>query len=157
MSHCGLWASGFQMWARTQQNQQNDMLPVKTQISLGSCPVWSVFAVRIKKPWSLASHWGHSQDSDQTGQMPRLIWVFAGCTAYSIVFVILWLIFHAKQTGISKKRKCKQKEKDFYRRVKLNQKEAEIAKQILLYDRILELDALKSSRVEWIYCVASNF
>ena len=26
---------------------------------------------------SLATHWAHSEDSDQTGRMPRLIWVFA--------------------------------------------------------------------------------
>ena len=28
--------------------------PVKTQIILGICPVWSVFAVSMKKPWSLS-------------------------------------------------------------------------------------------------------
>ena len=28
--------------------------PVKTQISLGICPVWSVFAVRMKKAWVLS-------------------------------------------------------------------------------------------------------
>ena len=26
---------------------------------------------------SLATHWVHSEDSDQTGRMPKLIWVFA--------------------------------------------------------------------------------
>ena len=31
-----------------------------------------------KKLGSLATHWAHSEDSDQTGRMPRLIWVFAG-------------------------------------------------------------------------------
>ena len=30
---------------------------------------------------SLATHWAHSEDSDQTGWMPRLIWVFAGRTS----------------------------------------------------------------------------
>ena len=53
--------------------------PAKTQISLGIRPVWpesSLFAWR--KLGSLATHWAHSEDSDQTGQMPRLIWVFAG-------------------------------------------------------------------------------
>ena len=52
--------------------------PAKTQISLGIRPVWSVFTVCMKKPWFLATHWAHSEDSDQTGQIPRLIWVFAG-------------------------------------------------------------------------------
>ena len=36
-----------------------------------------------------------SKDSDQTGRMPRLIWVFAGCTCYFVGFVMrllnLWL------------------------------------------------------------------
>ena len=33
----------------------------------------------------LATHWAHSEDSDQTGRMPRLIWVFAGRTATLLV------------------------------------------------------------------------
>ena len=33
-------------------------------------------------------HWAHSEDSDQTGLMPRLIWVFAGRT--SILLVLSW-------------------------------------------------------------------
>ena len=36
-----------------------------------------VFAVRMG---SLPTQWAHSEDSDQTGQMPRPIWVFAGGT-----------------------------------------------------------------------------
>ena len=27
---------------------------------------------------SLPTHWAHIEDYDQTGRMPRLIWVFAG-------------------------------------------------------------------------------
>ena len=34
---------------------------------------------------SLATHWAHSEDSDQTGGMLRLIWVFAGCTLILLV------------------------------------------------------------------------
>ena len=34
---------------------------------------------------SLATNWVHSEDSDQTGRMPRLIWVFAGCTLTLLV------------------------------------------------------------------------
>ena len=34
---------------------------------------------------SLATHWAHREDSDQTGQMPRLIWVFAGHTVILLV------------------------------------------------------------------------
>ena len=63
--------------------------PVKTQISLGICSVWSES--------SLCAQWvakdprflhADSKDSDQTGQMPRLIWVFAGCTV--ILLVLSW-------------------------------------------------------------------
>ena len=34
-----------------------------------------------RKLGPLATHCAHSEDSDQTGRMPRLIWVFAGRTA----------------------------------------------------------------------------
>ena len=45
--------------------------PAKTQISLGSHPVWSEFLLSAwRKLGSLASHWAHSEDSDQTGRMP---------------------------------------------------------------------------------------
>ena len=57
--------------------------PAKTQISLGIRPAWS--------ETSLCAQWvakdprflhADSEDSDQTGRMPRLIWVFAGCTSF---------------------------------------------------------------------------
>ena len=58
--------------------------PAKTQISLGLCPVWSES--------SLGAQWvdpsflhADSEDSDQTGRMPRLIWVFAGRTVILLV------------------------------------------------------------------------
>ena len=35
-----------------------------------------------------------SEDSDQTGQMPRLIWVFAGHTCYFVGFVMRRLNYH---------------------------------------------------------------
>ena len=53
--------------------------PAKTQISLGIRSIWSES--------SLCAQWvakgpsflhADSEDSDQTGRMPRLIWVFAG-------------------------------------------------------------------------------
>ena len=53
--------------------------PAKTQISLGIRPVWSESSLSARrKLGSLATPWAHSEDSDQTGRMPRLIWVFAG-------------------------------------------------------------------------------
>ena len=60
--------------------------PAKTQISLGICPVWSESSLSAwRNLGSLATHWGHSEDSDQTGWMPRLIWVFAGRTVTLLV------------------------------------------------------------------------
>ena len=60
--------------------------PAKTHISLGSRPVWSESSLSACiKLWSLATHWVHSDDSDQTGLMPRLIWVFAGRTVILLV------------------------------------------------------------------------
>ena len=40
-----------------------------------------------RKLGSLATHWAHSEDSDQTGRMPRLIWVFAGRTCQFVGFL----------------------------------------------------------------------
>ena len=55
--------------------------PAKTQISLGIRPVWSESSLCAqwvaKVPMFLHAD---SEDSDQIGRMPRLIWVFAGRT-----------------------------------------------------------------------------
>ena len=68
--------------------------PAKTQVSLGIHPVWSEF--------SLCSQWVakdlkflhvDSEDSDQTGRIPRLVWVFAGCTGNTVGFVMRRLIW----------------------------------------------------------------
>ena len=64
--------------------------PAKIKISLGIRPVWSessLFAWR--KLGSLATQWAHSEDSYQTGRMPRLIWVFAGGTVTLFVLSCL--------------------------------------------------------------------
>ena len=46
----------------------------KTQIR----PVWSESSLSAwRNLGPLTTHWAHSEDSDQTGLMPRLIWVFA--------------------------------------------------------------------------------
>ena len=63
--------------------------PAKTQTSLGIRPVWSESlqcAQWVAKDPSFLH--ADSQDSDQTGQMPRLIWVFAGRTV--ILLVLTW-------------------------------------------------------------------
>ena len=52
---------------------------VKTWISLGIRPVWSESSLSAWRKFGfLATHKAHSKGSDQTGWMPRLIWVFAG-------------------------------------------------------------------------------
>ena len=62
-------------------------------IGLGICPVWAES--------SLCTQWVakdpnflqvDSKDSDQTGRMPRLIWVFAGRTCRFVCFVMMRLI-----------------------------------------------------------------
>ena len=63
--------------------------PAKTQINMGIRPVWSEFSLSAwRKLGSLATPWAHSKDSDQTGQMPRLIWVFTGPTV--ILLALSW-------------------------------------------------------------------
>ena len=74
------------IWATSWQNQQNGMCAQRrlrsawasAQSDQSSLSVW-------RKLGSLATHWTHSEDSDQTGRMPRLIWVFAGRT-------VIWLV-----------------------------------------------------------------
>ena len=63
------------------------MCPAKTQISLGRS-AW-------RKLGSLATHWAHSEDSDQTGWMPRLIWVHS----HIVGFVMSRLIFRQPYLG----------------------------------------------------------
>ena len=68
--------------------------PAKTQTSLGIPPVWSNSSLCAQ--WvAKDSRFLHedSEDSDQTGQMPRLIWVFAGRTVHFVGFVLWRLIW----------------------------------------------------------------
>ena len=58
---------------------------VSTQSDQSSLSAW-------RKLGSLATHWAHSEDSDLTGRMPRLIWVFAGGTDHFVGFVTKRLI-----------------------------------------------------------------
>ena len=57
--------------------------PAKTQISLGIRPESSLCTQRVDKDPSFLH--ADSEDSDQTGRMPRLIWVFAGRTVILLV------------------------------------------------------------------------
>ena len=81
--------------------------PAKAQASLRIHPVWSESSLSAwRNLGSLASHWAHIEDSDQTGRMPRLIWVFAGhklillvlsCRGSYFEIQRLWLISVAEQ------------------------------------------------------------
>ena len=74
------------MWATTWPNLQVSVRPSKTQISLGIRPVWSESLLSAwRNLWPLATHCAHSGDSDQTGKMPRLIWVVAWRTLILLV------------------------------------------------------------------------
>ena len=58
--------------------------------------VWSECSLSaLRKLGSLTSYWAHSKDSDQTGWMPRLIWVFAGRAGHFVGFYMLLLIFES--------------------------------------------------------------
>ena len=112
-----LWNPSKTIWPASWQNQQNECALNEDSDQPGHPPsLIRVFAVRMKKPWvlsyllsaaslsawrnlgSLATHWVHSEDSDQTGhptvktdqtgRMPRLIWVFTGRTL--ILLVLSW-------------------------------------------------------------------
>ena len=62
--------------------------PAKTQIRLSICPVWSEPSLSTwRNIGPIASHWAHGKDSDQTGWMPRLIWVFTGGTGHFVGLV----------------------------------------------------------------------
>ena len=75
-------------------NKMACVCPAKTQISLGICPVWSIFAVCMKKAWVL-SYPLSAQRSLWSGRMPRLIWVFAA-RSHFVGFVMLQLICQRK-------------------------------------------------------------
>ena len=68
--------------------------PAKTQISLGIRPVWAESSLSAwRNIGSSDTNWAHSENSDRTGQMPRLIWVFAVRTGHIVGFVALRLIY----------------------------------------------------------------
>ena len=67
------------IWYTTWQSQQNECAPSEDTDQPGhSLSAW-------RNLGSLATHWAHIEDSDHTGRMPRLIWVFAGRTLILLV------------------------------------------------------------------------
>ena len=87
-------------WAKARQNKQYDLWAQQRLISawaFAQSDQSSLYALRIAKDlWLL---YVDSEDSDQTGQMPRLIQVFAGCTGHFVCFVMLRLILSVTKQG----------------------------------------------------------
>ena len=85
----GLWYFNPKESLVLKQNQQNYMSAqqrlrstwASAQSDQSSLSAW-------RKLGSLATHWAHSEDFDQTGRIPRLIWVFVVRT--SIFLVLSW-------------------------------------------------------------------
>ena len=85
------WSHSFHyIWAASRPNPTKwHVRPAKTRINLGIRPVWSESSLPTwRKLRSLAIIRAHSKAADQTGRMPRLIWVFAG--AKVILLVLSW-------------------------------------------------------------------
>ena len=99
-----LWFVILQMRGCMTKRTNWHLRPAKTQISLGIRPVWSESSLSAwRKVGSLATHWAHSEESDQTGRMPRLIWVCAGCTDHFVGFVMSWFKWACPPTQLGQK------------------------------------------------------
>ena len=57
-----IYGAWFSNELRHDKTNKVSVRPAKTQISLGIRPVWSVFSVRMKNAWVLATHWAHGED-----------------------------------------------------------------------------------------------
>ena len=56
--------------------------------------VWSESSLSAwRNIGSIATHWAHGEDPDQSARMFRLIWVFSGRICHCVVFVRLRLIW----------------------------------------------------------------
>ena len=94
--------SGIEIWAASWQNQQNDFAPSEDRDQPGHPPsLIRVFTVRSVGSRGLNVSLGGQEYSDQTGRMPRLIWVFAGRTNHFVGFVIRRLIFSTNNCPVT--------------------------------------------------------
>ena len=84
------------IWVKASQNRQNDMCPQR-RFRLAWASAYPVWSESLLSTWrslgSLSVLKAHIEDTDQTGWMPRLIWVFTGRTSHSVGFVVLWFNF----------------------------------------------------------------
>ena len=102
------------MWLCAQRRLRSAWASAQSDQSL-RCPVWSESSLSAwRKLGSLATYWAHSEDSDQTGQMPRLIRVFAGHTVILLVSswggsywdaICCWQVWFVSQSRISHNRR----------------------------------------------------
>ena len=67
--------------------------PAKTRISLGIRPVWSSLRCPHEEGLGPQLPIECTAKTDQTGRMPRLIWVFTGRTGHFVGFVVQRLIY----------------------------------------------------------------
>ena len=82
-----------------------------TKLTKWLCTQWRQISLGIRPVWSESSLWAQwvakdpsflhadSEDSDQTGRMPRLTWVFAVRTCHFAGFVMRQHIFLLKLAG----------------------------------------------------------
>ena len=96
------WADACDMNCLMTKPTKWHLRPAKTQISLGIRPVWSessLCAQWVAKDLSFLH--ADSEDTDQSGRMPRLIRIFAGCRCHFVGFVMRRLIWGiVTQSGI---------------------------------------------------------
>ena len=91
----GFFRSNLSHRMTNKTKRKRPVRPAKTQISLGIRPVWSKSSLSAwRNIGPLTTYWAHSEDSDQTGRMPRLIWVFAGRTCHFVGFVVRRHIYY---------------------------------------------------------------
>ena len=73
----------FAVRMKKAQNQNQNCYWWHVQMTIIHQDLWWGKLVR-----SLATNWAHDEDTDQTGRMPRLTWVFAGRTCHFVGFVM---------------------------------------------------------------------
>ena len=75
------------IWAASWQNQQIGMCAQqRLRSAWASAQSEQSSLSALRKIGFSGTHWAHSEDSDQTGRMPRLTWVFAGRTCHFVGF-----------------------------------------------------------------------
>ena len=82
----------FLLYIRISDFQSHlDRRTTETETHAHLLPVWSVFAVRIQKPWILSYPLIAHQRFWSDWVDAQLIWVFAGCTGNFVGLATVWL------------------------------------------------------------------